>query len=501
MTGTMPDDRPEDRERPRPDTESRGEGVPDGGGRAGDDRTEARLREGGGPEGGGRGQVDLADLVQQVREWLEEGDTGRVEALAEDLHSADLADLLEQVGGEERRRIVEILRPNLDPEVFPYLDPSIRDELIGLLEPREIAAAVAELETDDALGLIEDLEEDQRREILDALPPEARAQVEEGLAYPEYSAGRLMQRDLVAVPQFWTVGRVLDYLRAAGDDIPEDFYDIFIVDPMHRVAGSVPLSRVMRSRRSVKVKDIATEDIHRIPATMDQEEVAFLFRQYALVSAPVVDSAGRLIGVVMVDDVVDVIDEEAEDDLLKLGGVADTDLYRAVLDTIKSRFSWLAFNMLTAFLAASVIGLFEATIQQIVALAALLPVVAGMGGNAGTQTLTVAVRAIATRELSDANAMRVIGKEAMVGAINGLLFAVLVGGAAALWFGDPMIGVVIGAALVVNLLAGCLAGTLIPLGLSKLGIDPAVASAVFLTAVTDVVGFFAFLGLAAFILL
>lgn len=458
----------------------------------------------GGPGDGEAGERDyapLSDLVQQVRDWLDRNRLDRIEALTSELHSADLADLLEQVGSEERRLLLRILRPNLDPELLTHLDGSIREELVEILEPREIAAAVAEMESDDAIDLIEDLDEDRRAEILAALPAEARAQVEEGLTYPEYSAGRLMQRDLVAVPQFWTVGKVLDFLRASGDDLPEEFYDIFIVDPMHRIVGSVPISRVMRSKRAVKVRDIAIEDIRRIPATMDQEEVAFLFRQYGLVSAPVVDAAGRLIGVVMVDDVVDVIDEEAEDDLLKLGGVADTDIYRAVLDTTKARFSWLAINMVTAFLAASVIGLFEATIERIVALAVLLPVVAGMGGNAGTQTLTVAVRAIATRELSDANALRFVGKEALVGAINGSTFAILVGMAAGFWFRDPMIGIVIGSAMIVNLFVAGLAGTLIPLGLTKLRVDPAVASSVFLTMVTDVVGFFAFLGLAALILL
>lgn len=444
---------------------------------------------------------ELPELVEQVREWLDDRETDRVAALVEDMHAADLADLLEQIGAEHRRPLVEVMRPRLDPEVFPYLDPSIREDVVEILGPVDLAAAVAELESDDAIDLIEDLDEDRRRQILENLPAEARAQVEEGLTYPEYSAGRLMQRDLVAVPQFWTVGKVLDYLRAAGDDLPEDFFEIFVVDPLHRLVASVPLSRVMRSKRSVKVEDIANEDIHKVPVAMDQEEIAFLFRQYALVSAPVVDAKGRLLGVIMVDDVVDVIDEEAEDDLFKLAGVPDTDIYRAVLATARLRFSWLAVNVVTAFMAAAVIGLFEATIEQVVALAVLMPIVASMGGNAGTQTLTVAVRALATRELSEANALRVIGKEAMVGTINGTLFALMVGGIAALWFGDPMIGVVIGSAMVVNLFVAGLAGTLIPLGLARVGVDPAVASGVFLTTVTDVVGFFAFLGLATLILL
>ena len=360
------------------------------------------------------------------------------------LHAADLADLIEQIGPEQRAALIDLLRPAFDAEIFAYLSQSLRDVVLDQLEPKELAAAVAELESDDAIDLIEDLDADQQREILDNLPPETRALVEEGLTFPEDSAGRLMSRDLVSVPQFWTVGKTLDYLRTEADTLPEDFYDIFIVDPMHRVVGAVPVSRVMRQKRSVKLADILTEDIRTVQATTDQEEVAFLFRQYGLVSAPVVDAAGRLLGVITVDDVVDVIDEEAEDDLLKLSGVPDTDIYRAVLDTTRSRFSWLFVNLLTAILASGVISMFEATIEHIVALAVLMPIVASMGGNAGTQTLTVAVRALAMRELSEANALRVVAKEALIGTINGALFAVIVGVVAGLWFGDHLIGLVIG---------------------------------------------------------
>ncbi|UEM22298.1 magnesium transporter [Skermanella mucosa] len=441
------------------------------------------------------------ELVNGVREKLEDGRLGEVEAVVSDLHAADLADLVEQIGPDHRGALIDILRPGFDAEIFAYLSPSLRDILVDQLEPRELAAAVAELESDDAIDLIQDLDADQQREILENLPPETRALVEEGLTFPEYSAGRLMSRDLVSVPQFWTVGKTLDYLRTETDNLPEDFYDIFIVDPMHRVVGAVPLSRIMRQKRSVKVGDILTEDIRTVPANTDQEEVAFLFRQYGLVSAPVVDGAGRLLGVITVDDVVDVIDEEAEDDLLKLSGVPDTDIYRAVLDTTRSRFSWLFVNLLTAILASAVIAVFEGTIEQIVALAVLMPIVASMGGNAGTQTLTVTVRALAMRELSEANAARVVAKEALVGTINGALFAVIIGLVAGLWFGDQLLGIVIGSAMIINLFVAGLCGTLIPLGLARLKIDPAVASAVFLTTVTDVIGFFAFLGLAALILL
>ena len=441
------------------------------------------------------------ELVHGVRDCLHEGRLEEAGDMIVGLHAADLADLIEQIGPEQRAALIDLLRPDFDAEIFAYLNQSLREVVLDQLEPKELAAAVAELESDDAIDLIEDLEADQQREILDNLPPETRAVVEEGLTFPEDSAGRLMSRDLVSVPQFWTVGKTLDYLRTEAETLPEDFYDIFIVDPMRLVVGAVPVSRVMRQKRSVRLADILTEDIRTVQATTDQEEVAFLFRQYGLVSAPVVDAAGRLLGVITVDDVVDVIDEEAEDDLLKLSGVPDTDIYRAVLDTTRSRFSWLFVNLLTAILASGVISMFEATIEHIVALAVLMPIVASMGGNAGTQTLTVAVRSLAMRELSEANALRVVAKEALIGTINGALFAVIVGVVAGLWFGDHLIGFVIGIAMIVNLFVAGLCGTLIPLGLARLKIDPAVASTVFLTTVTDVVGFFAFLGLAALIMM
>jgi len=443
--------------------------------------------------------------VREVRLLLEEGQFERLSDYLGGLHTGDIAHILEQVDAEERAILVDLLRPAFDAEILAYLPTELRDEVVERIEPKELAAAVAELDTDDAVDVIQDLDGEARQAILENLPPETRQLVEEGLTFPEYSAGRLMGREFVSVPQFWTVGRLLDFLRAsasgADSDLPEDFYDIFIVDPMHRVRGAVPLSRVMRAKRSVKLMDILTENIHTIPASMDQEEVARLFRRYALVSAPVVDRAGRMIGVITVDDVVDVIEEEAEEDLLRLGGVGEGDLYRAVLDTARSRFTWLAVNLLTAMVAASVIGLFQATIEQVVALAVLMPIVASMGGNAGTQAMTVAVRGLATRELTRSNASRVIGKEVLVGLANGTLLAMIAGSAAWLWSGNILIGLVIGCAMVANLICAGLFGALIPLCLNRLKVDPAVASSVFLTTVTDVVGFFAFLGLASLVLL
>lgn len=421
------------------------------------------------------------------------------------LHPSDIADLLEQADDDRRDLLIALLRPDFDGEILAYLSVDLREEVMERLEPKALAAAVAELDTDDAVDVIQDLDEEAQLSILSNLPPEARALVEEGLTYPEYSAGRLMGRALVSVPEFWTVGGLLDYLRAAAtaDDshLPEEFYDIFIVDPMHRVVGSVPLSRVLRARRGIKLNEILHQDIHRIPVTMDQEEVARLFRNYGLVSAPVVDRADRLVGVITVDDVVDVIEEEAEADLLAMGGVGEDDLYRAVLSTARSRFRWLAVNVVTALIAATVINQFSGTIAQVVALASLMPIVASMGGNAGTQALTVAVRALATKELTSANAARVIGKEVLVGLLNGLALAGIVGGIAYAWFGNPLIGIVIAGAMIINLLCAGLCGGLIPFLLDRIRVDPAVASGVFLTMVTDVVGFLSFLGLATLILL
>ncbi len=442
------------------------------------------------------------DLVRDIEAALDDADLKTVESLLATLHSADLADLLERLHPDDRDTVVGIIRPQLqsDAEVLAYLNDDVREQVLERLEPEEIAGALTELDSDDALDLIEDLDEETRARILASLPTAERRLVEEGLTFPERSAGRLMQREFVAVPMFWTVGKTIDYLRVA-EDLPDDFYALFAVDPMHRPIGTAVLSRVLRSKRSVKVDTLVSAEIHPVPAAMDQEEVAFQFRQYGLVSAPVVDEAGRLIGVITVDDVVDVIDEEAEEDLLKLAGVSEGDLYRDVIDTSRSRFSWLGVNLVTAVLASAVIAIFESTIEKVVALAVLMPIVASMGGNAGTQSLTIAVRGLAMKELTASNARRVVWKEALVGGVIGLLFAVIAGAIAVLWFGNPMLAVVIGVAMIINLIVAGFSGAVIPLALEKLGVDPAVASAVFLTTVTDVVGFFVFLGLAAWVLL
>ncbi len=456
------------------------------------------------PHGGGAqaddGYVLTDEFVYEVEDALEVGDAERVTELLQPLHAADLADLLEYLTRHERRDAIEILGAGLEPEVLAFLDPAVREKALEQLGPRGLARVLSALDSDDAVEIFEDLDEEFQSRILASLPMAYRTLLEESLSYPEDSAGRLMQRELVAVPSAWTVGETIDHMRKS-EDLPDDFYDLFIVNPKHRPIGTIPLSRVLRSRRPVRLTEIMDTDLHLLPVEMDQEDVAYQFRQYGLVSAPVVDEAGRLVGVITVDDVVHVIDEEAEEDIMKLGGVTETDLYSAALDTAKARFSWLVVNLLTAILASLVIGLFQKSIEKAVALAVLMPIVASMGGNAGTQTLTVAVRSLAMKDLTAANALRFIGKELLVGAFNGLAFAVLTGTVAWLWFDSPGLGLLMAAAMIVNMLVAGLSGTLIPLGLERLGIDPAIASSVFLTTVTDVIGFFAFLGLAALFLL
>jgi magnesium transporter len=443
------------------------------------------------------------EVVRAVADAIDHQQPDEVQALTRDLHAADLADLVERLNPEKRVILIRTFSPEVLAETLSHLDGQVREELIEALPARDIAAALTELDSDDALEIIEDLDEEQQREVLAQLPMPDRLLVQQGLTYPEESAGRLMQREFVMVPQFWTVGETIDHLRESQDseDLPEEFYDIFVVDPKMKLVGSVALSRVMRARRRVRIAELMKTDIKRIPADMDQEEVAFLFRQYGLVAAPVVDDDGRLLGMITVDDIVRIVGAEAEEDMLKLAGVQESDLFSAVLSTTRSRITWLLLNLGTALVASVVIGQFEEAITQIVALAVLMPIVSALGGNAGTQTLTVAVRALAMREISASNALRVIGKEVMVGLINGLVLAAIIGTIAFVWFGSWEIGAIIAAAMVLNMIVAGFFGALIPMGLERLGVDPAVASSVFLTALTDAVGFFAFLGLATVFLL
>ena len=440
------------------------------------------------------------DLVRRVEAALAEESVEEVRRLLTGLSATGQASILEQVSDDERDRLVALMKGDLDPETLVELDEEVLEDVLDQLDSKDIAAAAAQLETDDAATILDELPEAERREVLAEMPAAERAEIEHALAYPENSAGRLMQRSLVRVPDRWTVGQVIDHCREATD-LPDDVYDIFVVDGEGRLRGSVPLGRMLRTKRPVQILDIVDPDIPSVPASADQAEVAHLFRDQNLVSCPVVDERGRLEGVIMVDDVVDVIDEEAEEDLLKMGGVGSDDMYAPPIRTARLRALWLTVNLATAVLASLVIGQFEGAIEKIVALAVLMPIVASMGGNAGTQTVTVAVRSLATGQLTAANALRFVAKEAMVGGLNGFVFAFLMGSAVMLWYGDWRLGAVIAAAMVCNLLAAALAGTLIPLGLQKFGVDPAVSSTVFLTTVTDVIGFLAFLGLATLFLL
>ncbi|WP_271896510.1 magnesium transporter [Candidatus Phyllobacterium onerii] len=411
------------------------------------------------------------------------------------LHQSELGHVLEALQPDQRRALVELLGDEFDFAALTEVDEAVRLEIVDAMPNRQIAEGVQELDSDDAVYILEDLEQEDRDEILAQLPFTERVRLRRSLGYPEETAGRRMQTEFVAVPPFWTVGQTIDYMRD-NDDLPESFSQIFVIDPMFRLLGAIDLDRILRTRRDVKIDEITHETRHAIPATMDQEEAAQIFEQYDLLSAAVVDENDRLVGVLTIENIVDVIQEEAEEDILRLGGVGDEELSDSVLSTSRSRTPWLVVNLFTAFLSASVIGLFDGTIQQMVALAVLMPIVASMGGNAGTQTMTVTVRALATRDMDIYNAGRIIRREASVGLINGVIFAIMIGVIAGLWFANINIGGIIAAAMVINMLAAALGGILIPLLLHRFGADPAIASAVFVTTVTDVVGFSSFLGLA-----
>ncbi len=431
---------------------------------------------------------------------IETGNTDEIKRLVDELHPADVADLIERLEPTDRRLFIAFNRDHVAAETIAELEDSVREEVIELLGPKAIASAMVELDTDDAVEILEDLDAEQQREVLSSVPAEERVILTEALTFPEESAGRLMQRDLVAIPLSWTVGETIDYLRSAKD-LPDDFYDLFVIDDERRPKGSVPLSRAMRSPRATRLTDIMEVELRTIPADMDQEAAAYLFRQYALVSAPVVDAKERLIGVITVDDVVRVIDEEAEEDLMKLVGAPDTYFQAPAYFIAWRRLRWLAVTLINTLIAASVISRFQDTIQHVVALAVLMPIVAAMGGNAGVQVITVTIRALATRDITAANNIwRIVGKEMLVGLMTAIFFAAVLGTIAGLWFKDPALGIVLAAAMVFNMVWAGFAGSLIPLVLSRLGFDPATGAGPFLTTTTDVLGFFSFLGLATLFL-
>ncbi|MCF1502845.1 magnesium transporter [Afifella sp. H1R] len=431
-----------------------------------------------------------------VSEAIETSDAERLRVLIGDLHESDLGDVLQAISREEREALIALMGGDFDWTALTEVDETVRDEILETIPNTAIAEAVRELDSDDAIGILEDLADEDREEILAALPLAERIKLERSFDYPEESAGRRMTTRFIAVPPFWTVGQTIDFLRE-DDRLPDDFTEVFVVDPRFCFLGTVSLDRLLRTKRPVRIEEIMGEVTHSVSATDDQEEVARLFERYNLLSVGVVDESDRLVGVITIDDIVDVIEEEADEDIKRLAGVGDEELTDTFVSAVRSRFIWLLLNLGTALLASAVIGLFDGTISQMVALAVLMPIVASMGGNAGTQTMTVAVRALATRDIETINPIRFISREALVGLANGVLFAIIIGVVAGLWFSSTQLGGIIAVAMIINMVAAGLAGILIPLALEKAGADPAIASSVFVTTVTDVVGFFAFLGLAA----
>ncbi len=439
--------------------------------------------------------------VEAIDKAIDEGDGAALDTLLEPTHAADIADLIEQLNPSRRREFLKLYSGEIDGDILSEIDEGVRDEVIEQLPREVLAEAVREMDSDDVVDLIEDMDAPEREEILSALDESDRAAVEQSLTYPEYSAGRLMQSEVVTAPEHWTVGETIDFLRRE-EWLPDQFYHVILVDPRRHPIGYVTLGKLLASRREVALRDITEDSFRTISVLQDEGDVAHAFNKYHLISAPVVDEHDRLVGVITIDDAMSVLDEEHEEDILRLAGVGDeSPITDSVIETMRQRVPWLGINLITALLASSVVALFENAIARLVALAVLMPIVASMGGNAGTQTLTVAVRGLATRSLTRANAMRVVRRELAVGLTNGVLFGVVLGTVTYIWFQDPKLSLVIGMAMIVNLFAAALGGILIPLGLEKAGADPALASGTFVTTVTDVLGFFTFLGLATAILL
>ncbi len=447
------------------------------------------------------GQLDEDDrlkpeFVRAVLDAVEEGDDEAARALVEPLHPADIADLFELTPNERRGDLAKAITDLLDGDVFAEMNDYVREDLIDSLSATQVADIASELDTDDAVAIIEDMEEDDQRAVLRALDPDDRAAIEEALSYPEESAGRLMQRELIAVPEHWTVGDAIDYLRG-HEELTTDFWEIFVVDPGHKPVGTCQLSWILRTPRTVSIADVMKREQTLVPVDMDQEEVALRFQKYALISAAVVDASGRLVGMITVDDIVHIISEEAGEDILRLSGAGDGDINEPIVLAVRTRITWLVVNLGTAMLAASVVGAFRGEIARFALLAVLMPIVSGMGGNAGTQTLAVVVRALATNQLTSSNTARMILREFRIAAANGAMLGTLIGLGTWLIFGNPDLAIVIAMAMVINNLVAGLSGVLIPVGLERAGVDPAVSSAVFVTMMTDVMGFFCFLGLAS----
>jgi magnesium transporter len=438
------------------------------------------------------------EFVDKVLDAVDAGDDETARKLVAPLHPADVADLIELARSDEREGLVKALAGIVSPDVLAEMNEYVREDLLDELEPQQVADIAGQLDTDDAVALIEDLDRDEQQAVLRAMEPDDRAAVEEALGYPEESAGRLMQRDLCAVPAHWKVGQVIDYLRSTAD-LPTDFWEVFVVSPDHHPVGTCKLSTILRTPRTTLVSDIMAREQTLIPVDMDQEDVALRFQKYALVSAAVTDNAGRLVGMITVDDIVHIIQEEAGEDVLLLSGAGEGDINEPVAMTVRRRLFWLVINLGTAIVAASVVSLFQGEIGKYAVLAVLMPIVAGMGGNAGTQTLAVAVRALATNQLTESNTVRAFGRELTIALANGVTLGALIGAGVTLIFHNPLLGAVMGAAMVINNLAAGLGGILVPVTLDRFRVDPAVSSAVFVTTITDVTGFFSFLGLASLV--
>jgi magnesium transporter len=437
------------------------------------------------------------EFISTFSEKIENGNIEFINQTLKDLHEADVANLIENLNPNTRIKLIELESFNINPEIFIELNESIQSEVLQLLSIDSIIKIIKRLESDNAIKILENLEKDIKDTVLDKLPPKDKFLLEEGLSYPEDSAARIMQREFIAVPSNWTVGQTIDYLRE-DKDLPEEFLEIFIVDNDFKPIGTVPSSRVLRTSRDLKMNSIMIEMPVLISANMDQEEVGHTFENYNLVSAGVVNKNNKLVGMITADDVVTVVQEEAEEDVLRLAGVGDEEITDSVMLKTKKRFNWLLLNLFTALLATWVISNFGASIEQMVALAFLMPIVASMGGNAGMQTLAVTIRAIATKELSKSNFNRVVGKEFLIGILNGIIFAIITAVIVQLWFKQLNLSLLIGVSMILNMIVAGLFGILVPVSLKKLNIDPALASSVFVTTITDVIGFLSFLGLGSY---
>ena len=435
-------------------------------------------------------------IISEIMDALDSSEKQKVIAITKDLSAADIADIINLLPRSEIKSFIEFIENDFNPEILSELEEHIREEVINFLGPTHVAEFLQKLETDDAVHVIEDLDENDKNIILNKIPDIERKDLELSLNYPEDSAGRLMSVDFVSLSPNMNVGEAIDSFRIS-DDLPIEFYEIYLVNDSSKPIAAISLSNIIRSSRDKSLKDLESHELIMISADMDRELVAYQFERFDLVSAPVIDDKGSLIGVITADDIVEVFKDEAGEDIKLLGGVGDEDITDSVIETSSNRFSWLFINLITAVIASIVIGFFGRTIEEIVALAILMPIVASMGGNAGTQTLTITVRSLSTRDLIPLNYKRIINREILVSLLNGLLFAIIIGVLSAMWFSNFGLGLVLAIAMVINMVTAGFAGIIIPLILNKLGIDPALASSVFVTTVTDVVGFMVFLGLAA----